>query len=425
MSTSPSARRPDYDSSPTPLDRILARMKHLLYTSNHPRQATSWIQDAITAALSAWLVAGVIVNVSVHASTGSDSSGGWQFLFYTAFVALAAWLGFLVWKEISTGRSGLAALPIGYGAAVAGVPLFLISGLASVIWHGSFGVEISPDILMSPVQLAVALTVILMASAPWLAAMARLDAASSPKPVEFLPGVLSFSAALAVVTLLFSFGIAFVYDAPTATALLQTDATGAFAEGALALVAAIVLTTVLVVSLLLFVGRRWHTPPGTFTVLFLGPALMIGAVGGFENKGTALLFFASGVLADALAWFVRPHLSRRRDLMIFAAGWAFATWLGLFVVGRIQGGEWAAPEIWSGAPVVTAFVAALLVLTVQPHSGIPPRRSAQKQMGLLDQTPEETTEEKSETDYFAGESDDSGFADTASSEPAFFERDRD
>ncbi|QSB04373.1 hypothetical protein [Natronoglycomyces albus] len=350
-------------------------MKQLLYTSRHPRPVTSWNQDAITALASTWLIGGLIVSVWSHATGRGDGANSWQLIFYTGLLALAAWVGLLLYQQIRSGRSGLAAIALGYGPLVAAVPLFLIAGLVNLIWHGTFGVEIGPEVLMSPAQLAVAITLILMASAPWLAAMPRLETGSAPRPLDFLPALGSLSAVLAVVTLLLSFGIAFLYHGPATVELLRPDATGAFGPHTVALLASIVLTTVLIVTLLLFVGRRWQTPLGTFTLLFFGPALMVGAVAGFDNKGMVLLFLLSGVLADGLAWFVRPHLSRRRDLIIFAAGWAFATWLGFFIVGRLQAGEWAAAHMWSGVPLVAAAVAALIVVTVQPTSGIEPRSS--------------------------------------------------
>ncbi|MCH7231155.1 hypothetical protein L0U85_09860 [Glycomyces sp. L485] len=340
---------------------------HLLKDSRHPRLFATWWQDLTTAAFSAWFFGGLLLDVNAHARDWvEDFFTWWHLAFYTGFFATAIWIGYLLVRaHRSDGRTGLAAVPHGYGPAIVGAPLFIVSGLGDMLWHSILGVEESLDILFSPSHLGLALGGLLIVLAPWLSAWRRsaLDAEPEPIPpyLRFAAPALALGYAFSALVLFLSYVIAFAHR-PTEVALALRGPH----EFASFPVAGIMFTTVLVLGTVLLATGRFGLPPGFFTVAFLYPALMAGANTGFDNTGFVWLFLASGALADLLTWLVRPDLRRRRDLIIFAAAWSILTWGAYMIIAGATAGLWPVPEIGLGAPVVAALVGTALMLVVQP-----------------------------------------------------------
>ncbi|WP_100446044.1 hypothetical protein [Glycomyces xiaoerkulensis] len=353
----------------TPLDRFLEYQMHLLKDSGQPRPFAAWRQDLITAALSAWFFGGLVLDTNAHAREWAEGFFTWWHLaFYTGFLATAAWIAYLMYRaHRGDGRTGKAAVPHGYGPAVIGAPLFIVSGLGDMLWHQLLGVEESLDILFSPSHLGLAVGGILVVLAPWLSAWRRAGLGAEPEPVSpfvrFAAPALSLGFAFGAVVLFLGYLVAFA-QTPLETALALRGP-----EFASFPVAAIMFTTVAVLALVLIVTGRFGVPPGFFTVAFAYPAIMAAASEGFANDGYAWLFLASGAWADFLTWLVRPDLRRRRDLITFAAGWAVPVWAAYFIVTGGATGIWPAPEIGLGAPIVAALVGTAFMLVVQPDRG--------------------------------------------------------
>jgi hypothetical protein len=57
----------------------------------------------------------------------------WHALFYSGFGAVAAWMGWSVWRRRPAAGSWRAAVPAGYGLGLAGTALFLLSGIGDLI----------------------------------------------------------------------------------------------------------------------------------------------------------------------------------------------------------------------------------------------------------------------------------------------------
>lgn len=359
----------------TPLDRFLEYKMHLLRDSGQPRRFASWSDDLITAALSAWFFGGLLLDVNAHARHWVEGFFTWWHLaFYSGFLATAAWIAYLAIRaHRGDGRTGLSAIPHGYGAAVIGVPLFIVSGLADMLWHELLGVEETLDVLFSPSHLGLAVGGILMVLSPWLSAWRRSVLEVEPEPVRphvrFAAPALSLGYAVGALVLFLSYLVAF--------ANLPDEVAGALhgpADFASFPVAGIVFTTVFVMAVVLLVTGRFAIPIGFFTVTFAYPALMAGANEGFANGAFIWLFLAAGAWTDFLNWLVRPGLRRRRDLITFACAWSVAVWAAYMIVTGAVGGLWPVPEIALGAPVVASLVGTALMLVTQPdrHEPNPP-----------------------------------------------------
>lgn len=372
--------RHDVGMAITPLDRLLEYNMRLLKDSGHPRLFAAWWHDLLTAAASAWLFGGLVL--AVHAAAADRSAPSftwWHLVFYTGYAAVAAWIGYLLVRaHRADGRTGLAAVPHGYGPAVVGVPLFLLSALAGLVWHAVFGAAESLDLLFSPPHLGLAVSGVLIVAAPWLSAWRRDALGAEPESVgahlRFAAPALSLGYVFAAAVLFVSYGFAFALRPAEVASGLGGDA----GPAGWAVAASIMFTTLAVLALVVVASGRFRLPPGFFTAAFVFPALMAGANAGFANLGFVLLFVASGALADLLTWLVRPDLRRRKDLVVFAAAWSVLTWAAYMAVVRAAEGAWPAVETATGAPLAAALVGAAFMLVIQPdHREVAPPRPAE------------------------------------------------
>jgi hypothetical protein len=352
----------------TPLDRLLEYKMHLLTDSRQPRAYATWWQDLTTAAFSAWFFGGLILDVNAHARGWAESFFTWWHLaFYTGFFATAAWIAWIfVRAHRAEGRTGMAAVPHGYGPAVVGVPLFLVAGIADMIWHEVLGVETNLAILFSPSHLALAAGGVLIVAAPLLSAWRRAVLGAEPEPIPVEARMAAPALSLGYITTALVLFLAYLVphtNPPHAVAgaLRGPNVFEGFP------VAGIMFTTVLVLALAVLMTGRFRLPLGFFTVAFAYPAIMVGAYTGFEYGGYVWIFLLSGAWLDFLVWLVRPELRRRRDLLVLAVAWAVPVWGAFLITTGAATGVWPAAEIGLGAPVVAAVVGSLFMLVVQPE----------------------------------------------------------
>jgi hypothetical protein len=352
----------------TPLDRMLEYKLHLLTDSRQPRVFATWWQDLTTAALSAWFFGGLILDVNAHARNWAESFFTWWHLaFYTGFFATAAWIAWiLIRAHRADGRTGMAAVPHGYGPAVVGIPLFIVSGIADMIWHEVLGVETSLAILFSPSHLTLAVGGILIVAAPWLSAWRREALAVEPEPIPLEARLAAPALSLGYVVSALVLFLAYLVPFTNSPYLVAAGLAGPDHFDGLP-VAGIVATTVLVLALAVLATGRFRLPWGFFTVAFAYPSLMAGAYSGFEYGGYVWVFLLSGAWLDFLVWLIRPELRRRRDLLVLAGAWAIPVWAAFLISTGAATDAWPAVEIGLGAPVVAAAVGGLFMLVVQPE----------------------------------------------------------
>jgi hypothetical protein len=352
----------------TPLDRMLEYKMHLLTDSRQPRAYATWWQDLTTAAFSAWFFGGLILDVNAHARNWPESFFTWWHLaFYTGYFATAVWILWLfVRAHRAEGRTGMAAVPHGYGPAVIGIPLFLLSGIADMIWHEVLGIESSLAILFSPSHLGLAASGILIVAAPWLSAWRREALAAEPEPIPVEARMAAPALSLGYMVTAIVLFLAYLVPHTNSPFVVAAALEGPSHYDGLP-VAGIMATTVLVLALVVLATGRFRLPLGFFTVAFAYPSMMAGAYSGFEFGGYVWIFLLSGVWLDVLVWLIRPELRRRRDLLVLAGAWSIPVWAAFLISTGAATGVWPAAEIGIGAPVVAAAVGGLFMLVIQPE----------------------------------------------------------
>jgi hypothetical protein len=120
----------------------------------------------------------------------------WHAIIYVSFLTVAGVLGFVAWRARRRRIPWRLALPEGYGLSSVGVAVFMLAGVADLLWHSVFGIETGIEALFSPPHLTLAAGGILIATGPLRGAWHR--------PQTSVPGlwraVLSATLLFAVLT---------------------------------------------------------------------------------------------------------------------------------------------------------------------------------------------------------------------------------
>lgn len=372
------------------VDRPATGITRLLVDSGEARQWVSSRTDLVTALLSVWFGIGLMIDAWAHSNLSELETffTPWHAAFYSGFAAVSGWILWQVWTRVRAGRRGLAAVPIGYGAALIAIPAFGAFGVADMTWHTVLGIETTINILFSPSHLGLVVSMLVIVTTPlrsaWNAPDLRAAGVSTaPSFGRMLPALLGIAFAQTLVSLFLSYGSALEWGPRSivwAFSLIEGGPRDVEA-GAGTLAASLAITTLLLFAPLLLLARRWRMPFGTATVVFLVAILMAGAQTAFQNLPTLLGIVAAGVAIDALALWLRPSSDRRYAYWAYAGLGSLVTWaLYIGIASAFAGSLPAVPELWTGAPVVSALLTvALAVLllpnatTDQPTDQLPPR----------------------------------------------------
>jgi hypothetical protein len=299
--------------------------------------ASSRSLDVAAAVFSAWVVVGLFVDGWAHNAGKPETFWTpWHAVLYSGFLAGMAWFGLHIQRDR---RRDTFVRPD--PLVIAGFGLFAAGGLADMTWHTIFGVEKDLEALLSPSHLLLMVAGLLLVTAPVRSALGRGD---SPRSwTEFAPTAVGLTLTVAVV--------AFFTQFVSALHALDHDvfAAGAPDELQVVGVAAVLLPNALMVGALLWTTARWSSlPPGTFTLVFGGTALLMAGLDGFDQLALVMPVAAGGALADAL-------VARRYPARLVAVAVPAAMWSGWFAVYHaVWGLGWDA-ELTGGTIVLAAL----------------------------------------------------------------------
>jgi len=248
--------------------------------NDHHRPMLNWHQDVITCLLSTWLMMGLFMDAWAHTNqTKLDSiATPWHGLFYGSFLVLSAWIMWHLKFHHVNGHRGLAAIPTGYGGAVAGMLIFGIGGVGDQIWHLTLGIERNLQAFLSPTHLLLIIGMTLIVSAPFRSQWSR-PGPMAPSFLRFLPALWSMTLAMMLTCIAYNY--AFIYPSgitqisqkgfiagfpgQSSVALLNTISARFQVQGLLM----IHMTTFIMVLPILVMLRRWRQLPfGSITFLY-------------------------------------------------------------------------------------------------------------------------------------------------------------
>jgi hypothetical protein len=291
--------------------------------------------------LVAWTTIGIFVDAYKHSTDPGLESfwTPWHALFYSGFVATAAWIIRMIIKRVRPGQPLLAAVPSGYGAALAGLFIFGAGGVGDAIWHTIFGIEVSIDALLSPTHLMLFVGLVLIASAPFRAAWTdSTSSVASWRSAGTVLFSLIFSTSLVAFFLEYGFMLAIDFPARFPYDPITDDGELLVVMGILG----IIVTTALIMAPIVMAVRRWgNLPFGAATLTFsLITALVVA---GFDMSSYPLpAAVVAGITADLLIRGRRPTLMAGVVPLIM--------WSAYFIaVDQVESGVQWMPELWGGA----------------------------------------------------------------------------
>jgi hypothetical protein len=330
----------------------------------------NWAEDLVTLLLTAWLIGGLFLDGWAHNTRPQLETffTPWHAVFYSGFAAIAAWICWSVWR-----RRGV---PAGYGPALVGVTIFLVSGVGDMLWHLAFGIERDIAALLSPTHLGLFTGAFLIVTAPLRSQWADPATGRGHRPglVRLLPAVGSVALAGSLCAFIFMY-LHPLYDNDVSLgrqAFLQVDFTTAqygyvSRENIVAGVPGFMISTVFLFAPLLFLLRRWQVPAGAAVVVLGLQSLLMQALTGFQDVGLAELGLIGAVAVAVLLRLLDPSPSTIGRVRLFCAVGPALFW-GIYFAGiglNDHGLGWSG-EVWGGTLVWSGLTMLALTLLMWP-----------------------------------------------------------
>jgi hypothetical protein len=337
-------------------------------TATGPPTAT-YRTDLVTVLLSAWFTVGLFLDAWAHNNVPRLETffTPWHAVFYSGFLATAAWIA---WTVRGVAQSGRPAIPRGYEPAALAVLGFAFFGVCDAAWHTFFGIEQNINILFSPTHLGLAASMLVIITTPLRSA----PVGPAPGLRRLLPAVLSTALATAMVLLFLQYANAFAYRTEGVIFAMS----GVDESFTAQLVSAMAVTSLVLVVPLLALARRWRLPFGLATATYASAAGLSCAVTGFRNVPLVIGLLASGVGADLLARWLRPAPDAPGRYRLFAALVPLLIWtVYLAVAYAVAGSVHIVPvpgghpergvELYTGTPLVQALLGVLAAVLLAPR----------------------------------------------------------
>lgn len=135
--------------------------------SYSPNFATS-NADYVTVCVTTWLLVGVVIDGWAHQNRTLEETffTPWHAIFYSGYFATLGWIAYLRIRRLRLHMGG--AEPA-YGLAEVGLLVFALGGVADLIWHTAYGIEVDVEALVSPPHLVLLCGTFIILSTPFRA----------------------------------------------------------------------------------------------------------------------------------------------------------------------------------------------------------------------------------------------------------------
>jgi hypothetical protein len=323
------------------------------------------VDQRLAVAFSAWMIVGLFIDGWAHDNNRPESFfTPWHGILYSGFLASTAAAVWSMRRHQPSFRFDRSSLPVGHGLTLLSLGVFGIGGIGDLVWHETLGVEVGVEALLSPTHLLLLVGGLVLLTGPLRSAW-RTD-----EPVQgvgsFLGPLLSLTFSMAVAGFFLIYVSPFVNRAASAgftrSPGVAHDHPASDPAELLQLlgVASILLTTVVFVTGIQLLLRRWPAAPaGTFSVMLgLSVALLI-ALDEFRQPSFLLLGLLAGVVADVAV--------RRLPVWSIGSVAVAVLWTAYFALSAaFEGGVAWTAELWTGTTVLAALIALAMGLLASP-----------------------------------------------------------
>ncbi|UTT70279.1 hypothetical protein NMQ03_03765 [Arthrobacter sp. DNA4] len=326
-------------------------------------------EDIITLAAGVWLLTGTYVDGWAHNNLRNLETffTPWHAVLYSGFAACAVWIAALTWRRHAPGTRWMDAVPAGYGAAAAGVVLFLASGAGDFAWHSVFGIEQNISALFSPSHLGLATGGFLILGAPFSAAW---HTPARPWP-RLLPVVASAVLAGMVAAFILQEFAVFarhgLIQTYTTVAGTQPAVTVPTSSSIMVSLASFLVSTFALFVPVLLLSLRWRLHPAVPAAMALVPSVALQVMVALRDAWLVPVALVGSILVGAVWAVVRPTPGRPARLMTAAGLTPVVFWAPYFAGVALHDGALSfSPEVWTGTLVWTGLgMLALAALTLK------------------------------------------------------------
>lgn len=324
--------------------------------------------DLITIMLGTWLLVGVFVDGWAHNNLHGLETffTPWHALLYSGYLAAGEWILWQLRPAVRGRRLTRTAVPLGYGLGSVGVVVFGVGGIADLGWHEVFGIEQDIQALFSPTHLMLFLGIALILSTPLRAAWLDPHEPAEPTYRGFFPVLASTTMLTAMIAFFFMYWAPFRESEASRPAMhyaADHDLTGFYIQDNLA---AILLTTLVLVGALLLLARRWRLPLGTATTMYAVVAVLTNALAQFRDPELIAAALLAGLAVDIVLATVAPTPALPRRMSAVGALIPLATWVPYYAVLAAVDGLGQAAPVWTGSIVWAVLAGGALALLMAP-----------------------------------------------------------
>jgi hypothetical protein len=331
-----------------------------------------------------WPLAGALTDANAHINDPQLENffTPWHALLYSGVLAVGLTIGYVAWRNHQRGYAWTRAVPPGYGLTLIGVGILGVAGIGDLIWHELYGIERDIPALTSPTHMLIILGILFVVAGPLRAALARPVA--EVRGLAQLPMIVSVMLTYVFLTVPlqylhpFSYRFAQFGDVDVFADQPYPPASSYLSEG-LGL-AAILVTSAVLMGIVLFVIRRWQLLFGALTLIL---TVDIAALGALQRDFLLVpAAFATGLVADLLILTLRPSPARPNLFRLFAfllpALYFTAYFVTLFLTSQVV---WII-HLWVGAIFAAGWVGwAMSYLVVPPREYVEPASQPNESQG--------------------------------------------
>jgi hypothetical protein len=337
---------------------------------------TTAVEDTVTLAAGVWLLTGTYVDGWAHNNLRDVETffTPWHAVLYSGFAACALWIAALAWRRHVPGTRWVQAVPAGYGAAAAGVGLFLASGLGDFAWHTVFGIEQNINALFSPSHLCLATGGFLILGAPFSAAWQAPGRRWPQLVPAFGSAMLAGMVAAFILQEYAVFarhGLVQTYAGAGGT---QPAVVAATSSGIMVSLASFFVSTFALFVPVLLPALRWRLHPAVPAAMVLVPSVAMQLMVALRDAWLVPVALVGSVLVGAVWAALRPAPDRPGRLMAAAGLSPVVFWAPYFGGVALRDGALSfPPEVWSGTLVWTGLaMLGLAALTGKVRGGAGP-----------------------------------------------------
>jgi hypothetical protein len=340
--------------------------------------------DWLMLALGFWPLAGALSDAWAHINIPKlETFFTWQHaLLYSGVLAVGVGIGYVAWRNHQRGYAWNRAVPPGYGLTLVGVGILGVAGIGDLIWHSLFGIERDIPALTSPTHMLIILGILFVVAGPLRAALARPVA--EVRGLAQTPMIVSVTLTYVFLTVPlqylhpFSYRFAQFGDVDVFADKPYPPASSFLSEG-LGL-AAILVTSAVLMGVVLFVVRRWQLLFGTLTLILTVDIAVLGLLQGDFTLVPAA--FATGLIADLLILTLRPSPARPNLFRLFAFLLPSILFTAYFVTLFLTSQVVWIIHLWVGSIFAAGWVGwAMSYLVVPPREYVEPASQADKGQG--------------------------------------------